>query len=168
MPWIVGAISRANKAHSSDGVRRPEGVTNKIADVRRAKAKLADAAGFVRSEDVARELGITMAELSELEWRANGVFPVSDATPRVGSVGEDESVAVVDDEAEQDEIDGREDVRKLLAVLTPSERDVIESKFGLGVAPQAHSLDDVRRGQGVSYKSVAKLYASALAKLRAA
>ena len=65
MPWIVGAISRANKAHSSDGVRRPEGVTNKIADVRRAKAKLADAAGFVRSEDVARELGITMAELSD-------------------------------------------------------------------------------------------------------
>jgi RNA polymerase primary sigma factor len=166
--WIRQSIARA-LANQARLIRLPVHVGALLAKYQRAKESLTKALSRPPTvTEVATELGVDVKDLDGLEEVAR--TPLSLETP----VGEGEGVLgdVVADRADQDAaaiagmLREHAELRDVLDSLPPTERAIIQDRFGLGTEPPM-TLEAIGRRMGVTRERVRQIEATLLRKLRA-
>jgi RNA polymerase primary sigma factor len=164
--WIRQAMQRGVQQHSRT-IRIPVHIGQELSRVRAEERKLAAALGRDPTlEELSREVGIEPERLEEL--RSAERVAVSLETP-VGEEGGTELGELVPKEGPTplDEVAMRlqeRSVARALGRLEPSERRVIELRFGLG-GREPMALREVGKETGMSSEGVRKLERRALRKL---
>jgi RNA polymerase nonessential primary-like sigma factor len=166
--WIRQAITRAIMDRGRV-VRLPVHVHDKLSRLRRARARAVRSTGReATARELARELGTSVEGLSELT-RAGARAISLDAAVTEGYDGtllESVPALSVDVDAR---VMGRqlgESLARLLAGLTPEERWVIRSRYGLRRGGRSWSRKEIATRRGISTERVRQIETRALAKLR--
>jgi len=166
--WIRQAITRAI-ADNGRTIRLPVHMYETVNKIARTRSALIQKLGRDPSDaELAEAMGMTRAKITEI-YRIT-----QDTTSLDKTVGEDEESSIVDfipaDESSAPEKEVarsllKDDLNKLLAILTERERTVIKLRFGLnGGVPQ--TLEQVGARLGVTRERVRQIEAKALRKLR--
>ena len=165
--WIRQAITRAI-ADRSKTIRLPVHVGERVRKVKSTAYRLSQAGEEATSEKIAKLLDMTPQEveaLIELDRRQ----PISLHTP-VGEDGElleliEEAGAEAPLEEVEDEIIRKEIEETMEALLTDSEKRVLELRYGLGTG-QPMSLREAGKILGLSAERVRQIEREAFGKLR--
>jgi RNA polymerase primary sigma factor len=167
--WIRQAVARA-LADKARTIRMPVHVVEKLNKIARAERKLrAELGREPMSFEIGRELELTTDEVEQI--RRSAQTPVSLEKP-VGDEEEsefghfltDESAPAPEDEAETTL--RKEALRKVLEMLSPRERAVLELRYGLDGKPP-RTLDEVGRTFNVTRERIRQIENQSLKKLRA-
>jgi len=166
--WIKQAIKRA-LANQSKTIRLPAHLVDKISKMRRVEHALTERYGRdPTEEEVARELGVTRAVVSQ--WRTVSLRPTSlDAPIRTDQSG-DFSDIIGDEKARSpyDELNDRqlrEEVETLLDRLDDREREILKFRYGLRGKP-VETLEAVGSRFDITRERVRQIQNAAVAKLR--
>jgi RNA polymerase primary sigma factor len=165
--WIRQAVARA-LADKGRTIRMPVHVVEKLNKILRSERKLRAEFGREPSgEEIARDLDLTVAEVEQI--RSSAQVPVSLEKP-VGDEEEsefghfitDESAPAPDEAAET--TFRKETLVKVLDMLSPRERAVLELRYGLdGQTPR--TLDEVGREFNVTRERIRQIENHTLKKL---
>lgn len=166
--WIRQGITRA-LADKSRTIRVPVHMVETINNLRKATRKLSQLHDRRPTMDeLAKEMGITLAKVKDI--LAANRSPLSLDTP----YGEDEDntlAELVEDESSKTPEDSTalslmsDDVRKVLSVLTPREREVLILRFGLNDG-KPRTLEQVGRLVGITRERTRQIELKALRFLR--
>jgi RNA polymerase primary sigma factor len=167
--WIRQAVARA-LADKARTIRMPVHVVEKLNKIARAERKLrAELGREPLSAEIARELELTSDEVEQI--RRSAQTPVSLEKP-VGDEEESEFGHFITDEsapAPEDEAETafrKETLAKVLGMLSPRERAVLELRYGLDGKPP-RTLDEVGRTFNVTRERIRQIENQSLKKLRA-
>jgi RNA polymerase primary sigma factor len=166
--WIRQAVARA-LADKGRTIRMPVHVVEKLNKIVRAERKLrAELGREPRSAEIARELGMSTAEVEQV--RRSAQAPVSlekpvgdDEDSEFGHFLEDDSAPAPDEAASL--ILRDETLVRLLGMLGERERRVLELRYGLNGQPP-RTLDEVGRAFNVTRERVRQIESQSLKKLR--
>jgi RNA polymerase primary sigma factor len=167
--WIRQAVARA-LADKARTIRMPVHVVEKLNKIARAERKLrAELGREPMSYEIGKELELTTDEVEQI--RRSAQTPVSLEKP-VGDEEEsefghfltDESAPAPEEEAETTL--RKEALRKVLEMLSPRERAVLELRYGLDGKPP-RTLDEVGRTFNVTRERIRQIENQSLKKLRA-
>jgi RNA polymerase primary sigma factor len=164
--WIRQAMQRGLQHHSRT-VRLPVHIAQELTRVRTAERRLAAEIGRDPTlEELAKHLEMEPEKIEEL--RSAERVPVSLETP-VGEEGETELGSLIpsDGPGPLEEVSlalEEESIRRALAGLDPSAREIIELRFGIGGGDPL-PLREVANRTGLSPEGVRKLERRALRKL---
>jgi RNA polymerase primary sigma factor len=167
--WIRQAVARA-LADKARTIRMPVHVVEKLNKISRAERKLrAELGREPLAWEIARELELTSEEVEQI--RRSAQAPVSLEKP-VGDEEESEFGHFITDEsapAPEDEAETafrKETLTKVLGMLSPRERAVLELRYGLDGKPP-RTLDEVGRTFNVTRERIRQIENQSLKKLRA-
>jgi RNA polymerase primary sigma factor len=167
--WIRQAVARA-LADKARTIRMPVHVVEKLNKIARSERKLrAELGREPTSFEIGRELDLLPDEVEQI--RRSAQTPVSLEKP-VGDEEEsefghfltDESAPAPDEEAET--AMRKEALKKVLSMLSPRERAVLELRYGLDGKPP-RTLDEVGRTFNVTRERIRQIENQSLKKLRA-
>ena len=167
--WIRQAVARA-LADKARTIRMPVHVVEKLNKIARSERKLGAELGREPSSyEIGRELDLLADEVEQI--RRSAQTPVSLEKP-VGDEEElefghfltDESAPAPDEEAET--AMRKEALKKVLSMLSPRERAVLELRYGLDGKPP-RTLDEVGRTFNVTRERIRQIENQSLKKLRA-
>jgi RNA polymerase primary sigma factor len=167
--WIRQAVARA-LADKARTIRMPVHVVEKLNKIARSERKLrAELGREPTSFEIGRELDLMPDEVEQI--RRSAQTPVSLEKP-VGDEEEsefghfltDESAPAPDEEAET--AMRKEALKKVLSMLAPRERAVLELRYGLDGKPP-RTLDEVGRTFNVTRERIRQIENQSLKKLRA-
>jgi RNA polymerase primary sigma factor len=167
--WIRQAVARA-LADKARTIRMPVHVVEKLNKIARSERKLrAELGREPTSIEIGRELDLQPDEVEQI--RRSAQTPVSLEKP-VGDEEEsefghfltDESAPAPDEEAET--AMRKEALKKVLGMLSPRERAVLELRYGLDGKPP-RTLDEVGRTFNVTRERIRQIENQSLKKLRA-
>lgn len=166
--WIRQGITRA-LADKSRTIRVPVHMVETINNLRKATRKLSQKLDRRPSmEELAKEMGISLTKVKDI--LAANRSPLSLDTP----YGEDDDntlAELVEDESGKTPEDSTalrlmsDDVRKVLSVLTPREREVLILRFGLNDG-KPRTLEQVGRLVGITRERTRQIELKALRFLR--
>ena len=166
--WIRQAITRAI-ADQARTIRIPVHMVETINKLVRISRQLLQELGRdPHPEEVAREMGISVARVHEIMKIAQE--PVSLETP----IGEEEDSHLgdfIEDEAALDPADAasvmllKEQITEVLQTLAPREAEVLRLRFGLEDG-RSRTLEEVGQSFGVTRERIRQIEAKALRKLR--
>ena len=166
--WIRQAITRAI-ADQARTIRIPVHMVETINKLVRISRQLLQELGRdPHPEEVAREMGISVARVHEIMKIAQE--PVSLETP----IGEEEDSHLgdfIEDEAALDPADAasvmllKEQLEEVLETLTDREKNVLRLRFGLEDG-RSRTLEEVGQSFGVTRERIRQIEAKALRKLR--
>jgi len=166
--WIRQAITRAI-ADQARTIRIPVHMVETINKYIRISRQLLQELGRdPHPEEVAREMGISVARVHEIMKIAQE--PVSLETP----IGEEEDSHLgdfIEDEAALDPADAasvmllKEQITEVLQTLAPREAEVLRLRFGLEDG-RSRTLEEVGQSFGVTRERIRQIEAKALRKLR--
>ena len=166
--WIRQAITRAI-ADQARTIRIPVHMVETINKLVRISRQLLQELGRdPRPEEIAKEMGITVARVHEIMKIAQE--PVSLETP----IGEEEDSHLgdfIEDEAALDPADAasvmllKEQITEVLQTLAPREAEVLRLRFGLEDG-RSRTLEEVGQSFGVTRERIRQIEAKALRKLR--
>ena len=166
--WIRQAITRAI-ADQARTIRIPVHMVETINKLVRISRQLLQELGRdPRPEEIAKEMGISVARVHEIMKIAQE--PVSLETP----IGEEEDTHLsdfIEDEAAPDPADAasmlllKEQISEVLTTLAPREAEVLRLRFGL-VDGRSRTLEEVGQNFGVTRERIRQIEAKALRKLR--
>ncbi len=166
--WIRQAITRAI-ADQARTIRIPVHMVETINKLVRISRQLLQELGRdPHPEEVAREMGISVARVHEIMKIAQE--PVSLETP----IGEEEDSHLgdfIEDEAALDPVDAasmmllKEQIADVLKTLAPREAEVLRLRFGLEDG-RSRTLEEVGQNFGVTRERIRQIEAKALRKLR--
>ena len=166
--WIRQAITRAI-ADQARTIRIPVHMVETINKLVRISRQLLQELGRdPHPEEVAREMGISVARVHEIMKIAQE--PVSLETP----IGEEEDSHLgdfIEDEAALDPADAasvmllKEQITEVLQTLAPREAEVLRLRFGLEDG-RPRTLEEVGQSFGVTRERIRQIEAKALRKLR--
>jgi RNA polymerase primary sigma factor len=167
--WIRQAVARA-LADKARTIRMPVHVVEKLNKISRAERKLrAEYGREPLAWEIAQELELSSDEVEQI--RRSAQAPVSLEKP-VGDEEESEFGHFITDEsapAPEDEAETsfrKETLTKVLAMLSPRERAVLELRYGLDGKPP-RTLDEVGRTFNVTRERIRQIENQSLKKLRA-
>jgi RNA polymerase primary sigma factor len=167
--WIRQAVARA-LADKARTIRMPVHVVEKLNKIARAERKLrAELGREPLSAEIGRELELTPDEVEQI--RRSAQTPVSLEKP-VGDEEESEFGHFITDEsapAPEEEAETtlrKEALKKVLEMLSPRERAVLELRYGLDGKPP-RTLDEVGRTFNVTRERIRQIENQSLKKLRA-
>jgi len=167
--WIRQAVARA-LADKARTIRMPVHVVEKLNKIVRSERKLrAELGREPLSVEIARDLDLTTDEVDQIRRTAQS--PVSLEKP-VGDEEESEFGHFITDEsapAPEEEAETtlrKEALNKVLAMLSPRERSVLELRYGLDGKPP-RTLDEVGRTFNVTRERIRQIENQSLKKLRA-
>ena len=167
--WIRQAVARA-LADKARTIRMPVHVVEKLNKIVRSERKLrAELGREPNAVEIARDLDLTPEEVEQIRRTAQS--PVSLEKP-VGDEEEsefghfitDESVPLPEDAAEITL--RKETLCRILAQLSPRERQVLELRYGLN-GQHPRTLDEVGRAFNVTRERIRQIENQSLKKLRA-
>ena len=166
--WIRQAITRAI-ADQARTIRIPVHMVETINKLVRISRQLLQELGRdPRPEEIAKEMGISVARVHEIMKIAQE--PVSLETP----IGEEEDSHLgdfIEDEAAPAPAEAasfmllREQLEEVLETLTDREKNVLRLRFGLE-AGRSRTLEEVGQSFGVTRERIRQIEAKALRKLR--
>ena len=166
--WIRQAITRAI-ADQARTIRIPVHMVETINKLVRISRQLLQELGRdPRPEEIAKEMGISVARVHEIMKIAQE--PVSLETP----IGEEEDSHLgdfIEDEAALDPADAasmmllKEQISEVLKTLAPREAEVLRLRFGLEDG-RSRTLEEVGQSFGVTRERIRQIEAKALRKLR--
>jgi RNA polymerase primary sigma factor len=167
--WIRQAVARA-LADKARTIRMPVHVVEKLNKISRAERKLrAEYGREPMAWEIAQELELSSDEVEQI--RRSAQAPVSLEKP-VGDEEESEFGHFITDEsapAPEEEAETsfrKETLTKVLAMLSPRERAVLELRYGLDGKPP-RTLDEVGRTFNVTRERIRQIENQSLKKLRA-
>jgi RNA polymerase primary sigma factor len=167
--WIRQAVARA-LADKARTIRMPVHVVEKLNKIARAERKLrAELGREPFSFEIGKELELTTDEVEQI--RRSAQTPVS-LEKQVGDEEESEfGHFLTDDSAPMPEEEAettlrKEALRKVLEMLSPRERAVLELRYGLDGKPP-RTLDEVGRTFNVTRERIRQIENQSLKKLRA-
>jgi RNA polymerase primary sigma factor len=167
--WIRQAVARA-LADKARTIRMPVHVVEKLNKISRSERKLrAELGREPFAWEIARELELSSDEVEQI--RRSAQAPVSLEKP-VGDEEESEFGHFITDEsapAPEDEAETsfrKETLTKVLGMLSPRERAVLELRYGLDGKPP-RTLDEVGRTFNVTRERIRQIENQSLKKLRA-
>ncbi|HEY9726246.1 MAG TPA: RNA polymerase sigma factor, RpoD/SigA family [Chroococcales cyanobacterium] len=165
--WIRQAITRAI-AEKGRTIRLPIHITEKLNKIKKAQRQLAQDNGRVATvSELAQELELTPKQVREYLERARQ--PVS-LDLRVGDNQDTELVELLEDTGPSPEDFVTQaamqiDLEKLMADLTPQQREVLSLRFGL-MDGQPMTLSKIGDRLNISRERVRQIEREALSKLR--
>ena len=165
--WIRQAITRAI-AEKGRTIRLPIHITEKLNKIKKAQRQLAQENGRVATvSELAQELELTPKQVREYLERARQ--PVS-LDLRVGDNQDTELVELLEDTGPSPEDFVTQtamqiDLEKLMADLTPQQREVLSLRFGL-MDGQPMTLSKIGDRLNISRERVRQIEREALSKLR--
>ena len=166
--WIRQAITRAIQDHSRT-IRLPVHISEMLNKVTRASRDLVMEIGRDPSpEEIARKMDLPLEKVRkvlEIARRRNTVSletPMGDEDWQLQDVIADRDIASPEEAAIQGSL--TEQVRIILATLTPREEKILRRRFGIGEKTE-HTLRDVGKECGISHERVRQIEAGALTKL---
>jgi RNA polymerase primary sigma factor len=167
--WIRQAVARA-LADKARTIRMPVHVVEKLNKISRSERKLrAELGREPFAWEIARELELSSDEVEQI--RRSAQAPVSLEKP-VGDEEESEFGHFITDEsapAPEEEAETafrKETLAKVLGMLSPRERAVLELRYGLDGKPP-RTLDEVGRTFNVTRERIRQIENQSLKKLRA-
>jgi RNA polymerase primary sigma factor len=166
--WIRQAVARglADKART---IRMPVHVVEKLNTIARAEQRLrAELGRDPSSSEIGRELDLPRREVEEIRRSAQTPMslekPVGDEDEsEFGQFLKDDAAPAPDDEA--DTALRKEALAKVLLLLSPRERGVLELRYGLDGKPP-RTLDEVGRTYGVTRERIRQIENQSLKRLR--
>jgi RNA polymerase primary sigma factor len=167
--WIRQAVARA-LADKARTIRMPVHVVEKLNKIARSERKLrAELGREPTSFEIGRELDLMPDEVEQI--RRSAQTPVSLEKPvgdeeesEFGHFLKDDSAPAPDEEAET--AMRKEALKKVLSMLSPRERAVLELRYGLDGKPP-RTLDEVGRTFNVTRERIRQIENQSLKKLRA-
>lgn len=166
--WIKQRIKRA-LANQSKTIRLPVHLTERIAKMRKASAKLQETLGRQPTdEEIAHEVNLPVNKVAHL--KSVSTRPASLDAP----VGEEENTKLSDfvgDENASTPVDDlmeknlQEDVRETINQLSAREAEVIRLRFGLNGDPP-HTLEEIGKTFGITRERIRQLQNIALSQMR--
>jgi len=165
--WIRQAITRAI-AEKGRTIRLPIHITEKLNKIKKAQRQLAQEHGrAATASELAKELDLTPKQVREYLEQAR--LPLS-LDLRVGDNQDTELVELLEDTGPSPEdfvthSSMQVDLEKLMADLTPQQREVLALRFGLADG-QAMTLAKIGDRLNISRERVRQIEREALAKLR--
>src|SRR5215207_5761189 len=167
--WIRQAVARA-LADKARTIRMPVHVVEKLNKIARAERKLrAELGREPLSAEIAEEVELTVDEVDQI--RRSAQTPVSLEKP-VGDEDESEfghfitdQSAALPEEAAETQL-RKETLKRVLEMLSPRERAVLELRYGLDGKPP-RTLDEVGRTFNVTRERIRQIENQSLKKLRA-
>ncbi len=165
--WIRQAITRAI-AEKGRTIRLPIHITEKLNKIKKAQRQLAQQLGRAASaSELATELELTPKQVREYLERARQPLSLD---LRVGDNQDTELVELLDDTGSSPEdfvtqSSMQVDLEKLMADLTPQQREVLALRFGLADG-QALTLAKIGDRLNISRERVRQIEREALSKLR--
>lgn len=165
--WIRQAITRAI-AEKGRTIRLPIHITEKLNKIKKAQRQLAQEHGrAATASELAKELELTPKQVREYLEQAR--LPLS-LDLRVGDNQDTELVELLEDTGPSPEdfvthSSMQVDLEKLMADLTPQQREVLALRFGLADG-QAMTLAKIGDRLNISRERVRQIEREALAKLR--
>ena len=166
--WIRGFMIHALQEQVRS-VRLPEGMMDSISRLNRAARELPVKLGHEPSEaELAAELELPVKKLRELLKYTQNPLSLDVAVTEDGNVLLGDLVEA-DNAADPEKLITKallkEQIRKVLATLTPREKRILELRFGLNDEDR-HTLEEVSRIYGISRERVRQIEAKAIRKLR--
>jgi RNA polymerase primary sigma factor len=166
--WIRQGITRA-LADKSRTIRVPVHMVETINALRKATRKLSQEIGRRPTmEELAKEMNITLTKVKEI--LAANRLPLSLDTPygedddnSLAELVEDENAAKPEDSTEASLM--ASDIKGVLSMLTPRERDVLILRFGLSDGKQ-RTLEQVGKLVGITRERTRQIELKALRALR--
>ncbi|MCA1995165.1 MAG: RNA polymerase sigma factor, RpoD/SigA family, partial [Coleofasciculus sp. S288] len=165
--WIRQAITRAI-AEKGRTIRLPIHITEKLNKIKKAQRELAQEHGRAATvSELAQELELTPKQVREYLERARQPLSLD---LRVGDNQDTELVELLEDTGQSPEEFVTQsamqiDLEKLMADLTPQQREVLSLRFGL-VDGQAMTLAKIGDRLNISRERVRQIEREALSKLR--
>jgi RNA polymerase primary sigma factor len=166
--WIRQAITRAIQDHSRT-IRLPVHIGEMLNKVARASRDLVMEIGRDPGpEEIARKMDLPLEKVRkvlEIARRRNTVSletPMGDDDWQLQDLIADRDIASPEEAAIQGSL--TEQVRIILATLTPREEKILRRRFGIGEKTE-HTLRDVGKECGISHERVRQIEARALTKL---
>ncbi len=165
--WIRQAITRAI-AEKGRTIRLPIHITEKLNKIKKAQRQLAQQHGRTATvSELAAELELTPKQVREYLERARQPLSLD---LRVGDNQDTELVELLEDTGPSPEDIATQtamqvDLEKLMADLTPQQREVLSLRFGL-VDGQAMTLAKIGDRLNISRERVRQIEREALSKLR--
>lgn len=165
--WIRQAITRAI-AEKGRTIRLPIHITEKLNKIKKAQRKLSQALGRTATiSELAEELDLTPKQVREYLERARQPLSLElrigdNQDTELGELLEDTS-QTPDDFVVQSSL--KLDLQKLMADLTPQQREVLALRFGLADG-QSMTLAKIGARLNVSRERVRQIEREALSKLR--
>ena len=165
--WIRQAITRAI-AEKGSTIRLPIHITEKLNKIKKAQRQLAQQLGRAASaSELATELELTPKQVREYLERARQPLSLD---LRVGDNQDTELVELLEDTGSSPEdfvtqSSMQVDLEKLMADLTPQQREVLALRFGLADG-QALTLAKIGDRLNISRERVRQIEREALSKLR--
>ncbi len=165
--WIRQAITRAI-AEKSRTIRLPIHITEKLNKIKRAQRQLSQTLGRAATvTELATELDLTPKQVRE--YLEKGRQPLSldlrigdNQDTELGELLEDDGVSP-EDFATQSSL--QNDLERLMADLTPQQREVVALRYGLGDG-QPLTLASIGNRLNISRERVRQIEREALSKLR--
>ena len=166
--WIKQSIRRA-LSNQSKTIRLPVHIVDKVHNLHRASAKLAETLGREPSDvELAKRLGVSAAKVAQL--RTCGVSPTSLDAP-IGDEDDSRFSDIVQDEGALTPYEllrvktARQEIRQQVKYLTPREAEIVTLRFGLD-GQEPRTLEEVGKKFRVTRERIRQIQELALNKLR--
>jgi RNA polymerase primary sigma factor len=166
--WIKQSIKRA-LANQSKIIRLPVHVTHKVAQIRTSELKLRETLEReATDEEIADDIEVSPRRLKRYRDASLGVVSLDSATSNEDSTPlwetiADENTAAPFDELAKDNDNGQ--LHKVLAMLDPRERSILEMRFGLDDG-KSKTLEELGKHFGISRERIRQVQTQALEKMR--
>jgi RNA polymerase primary sigma factor len=144
--WIRRMMFRA-LSQQSQTIRRPEYLEDRIKKMTKARSKLKqNLEKEPSSKEIAKDMNLSLRKIENV-FKSPTLKFISLSTPING--GDSELGIMIEDKKFRNPFEKtvdreiKEEVKKILAILSPKERNIIELRFGIGEGNYDHTLEDI-------------------------
>lgn len=144
--WIRRMMFRA-LSQQSQTIRRPEYLEDRIKKMTKARSKLKqNLEKEPSSKEIAKDMNLSLRKIENV-FKSPTLKFISLSTPING--GDSELGIMIEDKKFRNPFEKtvdreiKEEVKKILAILSPKERNIIELRFGIGEGNYDHTLEEI-------------------------
>ena len=168
--WIQQSITRGI-ADKSRMIRLPVHMIETLGKIKRATVELSTELNRTPTkEEVAQRIGMSASKLSSLMKSAQSTSSIEtpanqkDDSSKIADFIIDDSHLTPDTKVTQENL--LTDVKRMLNVLNPKERDVLIMRYGLNDNGQKKTLDEIGKFYNVSRERIRQIETRAISKLK--
>lgn len=168
--WIQQSISRAI-ADKARIIRLPIHMIESLGKIKKATLDLSTELGHTPSkQEIADRMGLPLSKLNSIIKSVQSTISMdtpaneSDDASKLGDFIIDDSTITPDSRVTQENL--LADIKSILDLLSPKERDVLILRYGLDSSGEKRTLDEIGTQYGVSRERIRQIENRAIAKLK--